>query len=582
MKNHFKMIRLMMLIFILPMASSQGCCSACTSRCSQTYPTLGYDLCRGAVCNMYCVYKCPAGSYRSGTSCSVCSPCPAGTFMGAIYYEDSECSWCGLGQSSSSGASVCTDCVAGTYQDFTDANHQCRTCSQCPVGTYLTMFCTISKNTVCTPCPVGYYSSTVGVYACIPCYSGTYQNLIGQTQCKICNSNCPIRQYLAVPCTFSSDGECRSCTWPTTTVTNGQTSCNACEAGYFRNTAGSCLPCEQASGCIVNTYKSCPGGTGTYQCLICSGYTGSISGFCQLGQEPNQVCTGTQTVDSYCKSCAAGYYKSSSTAVWCSVCETGYYQTQTGQSSCLPCSNAGNKQIFLPWGVVIPTTRSCPYKCVTGYVKTYDETMCVPCTGPGIYATGTEYSCLSCTNKPSNSYYLTPVKFNYGSNNCPWDCNAGFYKIGTTGTSCISCPTGTYRSSVTNILVEKIDGSTNKCSLCSGCQENGVSYKSTSCTSTSDTVCFTCKTQCNAGYYQTSPCKDFQDIQCKACNTNCPVGYYLPPTMLQACTGQTTTDVVQAGCLPCYLPSQCASGEYLSGICKGEFLIYNIILSSTH
>jgi len=557
----------MMLVFILPMVYGQECCSDCVTNCVSIFTMKNYEYCRTSMCSKFCVSTCPAGSYRIRTSCDDCSLCPAGTFMGARYYEDSECFWCGLGKSSSAGASVCTDCTVGTYQDFTDKNHQCRTCSQCPAGTYITTFCTITKNTVCTSCPVGHYSSTAGVYACTPCYSGTYQNLIGQTQCKICNSNCPIGQYLAVACTSSSDAQCRLCTSPATTVTTGQTSCNACEAGYFRNIAGSCLPCEQASGCLVNTYKSCPGGTGTYQCLICSGYTGSISGFCQLGQEPNKVCNGTQTVDSNCKPCAAGYYKGISTAVWCSVCETGYYQTQTGQSSCLSCPTNVNR-IYLSWGSVIPITSQCPYKCIPGYYIVGTSNMCVACTGIGVYSTGSETTCISCTNKPANAYYQTPVTFNYGSNACPWDCNTGFYK---SGTSCIACPTGTYHSQGDNILIETLDGSRNQCISCSTCLASSGSYIQSSCTSTSNTICFTCTAQCNAGYYKSISCKDFQDIQCKLCNTTCSAGYYLPPAMDSACTGQTDTDVAHAGCLPCYLPSQCVSGEYLSGTCKGDF-----------
>jgi len=582
MKNHFKMIRLMMLIFILPMASSQGCCDSCVSNCVASLPYVTRTYCAENMCNYLCSTSCSLGYYRVAPACSTCVPCPYGTYIGISNVDT--CIPCNAGTYTSiTGSTTCYDCTNGvTYQETTGQKN-CWWCSSCQSGTYLATSCTTTKNTVCPSCPAGTYSQTTGASSCTRCFTGTYQELTGQSTCKMCsNVYCPVGTYYAAACTLTSDIDCRPCSSPTTTVSTGQISCNACVAGYYRNAAGSCLSCDQGSGCIVNTYKSCPGGIGTYQCVICSGYTGSISGFCQAGQEPNQVCTGTQTVDSYCKPCAAGYYKSSPTAVWCSVCETGYYQSQTGQSSCIICPFS-NVRIFLPWGTLTPTSMYCPYNCIPGYRKvSMLQTWCSACTGTGIYATGTEFSCEYCTNKPSNSYYLAPVKFNYGSNNCPWDCNAGFYKTGTTGTSCISCPTGTYRSSATNILVEQIDGSTNKCLLCSGCQENGVSYKSTSCTSTSDTVCFTCKTQCNAGYYKTSPCKDFQDLQCKACNTTCPVGYYLPPTMLQACTGQTTTDVVQAGCLPCYLPSQCAQGEYLSGVCKGKVLIYNIILSSAH
>jgi len=508
---------------------------------------------------MIIVPICDAGYYLVG---STCYACPKG------YYT------------SSRGLTVCTACTYGTFQDNTGQT-LCKTCTQCPTGTYTSTLCTVTSDAVCTACPIGQYGPTQGAFSCVACYIGTYQDTTGQVQCKLCSSNCAIGQYLAVACTSSMDAQCRACTSPTTTVTTGQSSCNACIPGYFRNIAGSCLPCAQASGCLVNTYKYCPGGTGSYQCQVCSGYTGSTAGLCPAGQEPNQICTGAQTTDASCTPCNAGYSKASS-SVWCSVCGTGYYQPLTGQSSCSSCTVNSNV-IYLSWGSVIPTTNKCPYQCVPGYYIVNSGSMCMPCTGTGVYSTGTTTSCLACTNNQWYSYYLTPVSFNYGSNNCPWDCIAGYNKYRQAiGLVCIMCVAGTYHSAANNIYTETLDGSYNRCLPCSSCQGNGISYMNAPCTITSDTGCFTCKTQCNPGYYKSSPCKNYQDLQCTACNPTCPAGYYLPPAMLGACTGQTTVDAVQAGCLPCLLPSQCGPGEYLSGTCKGnrcDFLLIDTSLT---
>ncbi|MCQ2581954.1 MAG: hypothetical protein MJ170_03160 [Alphaproteobacteria bacterium] len=139
-------------------------------------------------------------------------------------------------------------------------------------------------------------------------------------------------------------------------------------------------------------------------------------------------------------------------------------------------------------------------------------------------------SCKACTNKPANSYYTsysTPSTMYAVESNCPWSCDANYYKDGSSCTACnvsftdtASC---TYTSSITGGTKNYSSGTKSRTcyhqtssagstssSQCSGTQSCG-SYGS--CGSGTHT-----STTCNAGYYKNS------SNTCSACEA----GYYCP------------------------------------------------------
>ena len=94
----------------------------------------------------------------------------------------------------SSACSVCQPCPAGTYQDVTGSI----TCKLCPAGTYnpLTGVASLSG---CLPVPKGNYGQGAGSDVYFPCEGGTYQDQDGQTSCKVSGSDRQAGRVAAMP-----------------------------------------------------------------------------------------------------------------------------------------------------------------------------------------------------------------------------------------------------------------------------------------------------------------------------------------------------------------------------------------------
>ena len=116
-------------------------------------------------------------------------------------------------------------------------------------------------------------------------------------------------------------------------------------------------------------------------------------------------------------------------------------------------------------------------------------------------------SCSPCTNGPENSIYTgysTPSVMYAVESNCPWQCNAGYYRDGNI---CMGCPE-THPNSAA--------GSDNINHCYAICNNNKIAYYDNNCTY---------PIECTQGYYL--PANSHQCTQCPK-NSYCPGGIFNP------------------------------------------------------
>ena len=302
----------------------------------------------------------------------------------------------------------CIGCNTGFY-----LSSQCG-CTRCPAGSKC------SNKFSAEPCPAGSYQSTTGQSACLTCTAGTnFQDQTGQAICKLCSVQTCSRGYRLVPCTSSSNGQCRACEAGKYTYTDsfnhaftectpcsaseyqsleGQMGCNAktvCQTGQYTipgssTTNNQCVACT----CSGETYKNCPGGGTANACAPCRGSSGA--GFCAAGYQPSLECTGAQTSDATCVACVAGKYKPSNQQKMCDACPTGSYASGPSATGCAACTNNAGVAVYQAWGGAAASTSACPFICIAGYYKS--GSACVACNASaGRYSsvanvTGTQYA----------------------------------------------------------------------------------------------------------------------------------------------------------------------------------------------
>ena len=179
-------------------------------------------------------------------------------------------------------------------------------------------------NTICLDCPIGTYmdvgDGTISTEHdnendCRQCEKGKYQDQTGQTSCDVCVPG----QYRETPPS--------SAAYDSSNTNNGNLhACKLCAFGQYENL-------QQSIGC-----KNCPSGKyqdveGLAECKLC-----------QIGRylPTSNSCTGFGTCDE------SNEYSD------CKICSLGQYQDEIGSSSCKNCG-AGKYQ---------PPSRSF---CANGY-----------------------------------------------------------------------------------------------------------------------------------------------------------------------------------------------------------------------
>ena len=109
--------------------------------------------------------------------------------------------------------------------------------------------------------------------------------------------------------------------------------------------------------------------------------------------------------------CDSGYEPTGSD---CSrICAVGKYRRH---NYCLSCRNKPSNSYYTSNGAI---RSNCSWSCNSGYTESGSSCTRVTC-GVGQYLSGS--SCRSCTNKPSNSTYTST------GNTCSWSCNSGYRK----------------------------------------------------------------------------------------------------------------------------------------------------------
>ena len=445
---------------------------------------------------------CPAGYGKVNQPQDVCTICPSGTFRANSLQTDN----------------ACLSCTTAAYT-LEGVRKNDGAVYTSPTG--------MTKDECAYTCNAGFGSPGYQMNFCAPCVTGTYKSIAGNTlQC----TKCAPGKYQDAP---------------------GQTACKDCTAGTnFANLEGQsiCSPCTSPT-IPVGSYKAV--------CTVISDAQAKACTFvCNAGYEIESLCETVRTSQPSCVQCPAGTIQPNNNAnrAQCSTCGAGLYQDAPGQGSCKSCTplSPTPNGAYTEWA--LPTSNACPWTCNGGYVKL--NNLCGGCpTGQWV----SESTCSACTNKPDNAYYLTPPS-TPGSNACPWDCNAGYYK--DTAYSCHVCDAGsTYASALQKRTLSTEEA--NKCSPCTVCNPP-TTYESRGCTKTEDTVCSACSAPCGAGTYTSAACQMTSDRVCTGCKTTCEANQFIQTT----CNPQASTDTTV--CTGCYTGSSCIPGlTYLPALCTG-------------
>ncbi len=297
------------------------------SSCPDGYSTSGAGSTSAAECNI-----CGAGYYSvDGSTGATCTKCPVNTYKVAAGNGASIlCVACPDNSSASTGstartacnclanfygdaqAAACTACAdGGTIDAQSSATATAATDCACPVDTY-------GDGSSCTACDLhaadclgaspprisagtcdaGYTGSTTS--SCTACEAGTFKESAGND----------------VACTACADGYTTADGTATGAISPSE--CNSCAAGYFRDSTGG------TSGCTACAFGKFSLAAGAATCTDC-----------KLGYWTQQEATGFKHP---CRCCAGGYFGSSIIGVnGCNICDRGKYSEPGQWKKCIKC-----------------------------------------------------------------------------------------------------------------------------------------------------------------------------------------------------------------------------------------------------
>jgi len=495
--------------------------------------------------------ECPAGTYSNITDAYKCETCPDGTWSTTGAALCTECAGpCDVGHFISVECTPttnlrCEECDAGTYAGEINSTQcttcdsgtwsvpgesECRTCTKCLPGHQIRTDCTTTNDRLCEECPAGTYEAGNNSNACAACSAGTTWSPVGALECTNCLV-CQPGHYQSVACTTTVPGVCAECpagTYTSTTSQAASSSCVACSGGYWSvEGATECTICES---CPAGTYNavectttsarkctSCPPGTYT------SSADQSTCSECSDGTYAPEGSTGCET----CTTCNPGHFITeactNSTDTQCGECDAGYYQGNSNEESCTECTEGVN------WSEEGATECETCTVCQPGhYVSrnctTIIDTQCTECLS-GTYATDTdELECLTCEAETWSRA---------GASECETcsTCQPGFYfSVDCTVNNdrrCTQCEAGTYSSSTDEA----------ECTPC----EAGTTWSFAGASS-----CNQCVT-CQPGFYVMEECDVAQPRICSQCGA----GNYSDTTNAGSCTECESDHFSLAGATQC-------------------------------
>ncbi|GMH83062.1 hypothetical protein TrST_g8014 [Triparma strigata] len=285
--------------------------------------------------------RCLTGKYFDEPN-NECKPCPKNTFTISGAADINGCEDCPAGGHSQPGAGYCDQCFTGRYYD--EPSNECKLC---PTGKY-----TASGGIgieECDTCIEGFFSSEPGASTCFACQPGQYVNK-EHTKCLACS-----------PGKFSgvASPECSECEPGKYAEGDGNSECISCQPGNYSRvdkTGCSRCPAGKISGLSSTGCTSCDAGKyaeseSRSECTKCPDYQTSSAGSstCECKEtflntsNPDKPCScapGTTLENGVCVSCAAGFYKSSTSLDACINCNKFAIKgaVQSSQPASLPLS----------------------------------------------------------------------------------------------------------------------------------------------------------------------------------------------------------------------------------------------------
>ncbi|ESU40209.1 Variant-specific surface protein [Giardia duodenalis] len=242
---------------LVPSSARAGVAVTCTECTSNKLSPLGDA----------CLTACPAGTYETGDTNKVCTPCHA-SCSSCSDAGESSCTACYPGSvlnyGSTAGKGTCIPECTGKYAENC-ADGQCtasiagsKYCSKCkseyvpvdgvcvpaetaraaPAG------CTPDKaNGVCTACTNAYFLQSGGCYQAAVYPGNTLCTTAASGKCTSCANGQQVD---------SGTGSCPACdpTCKTCTTANDPTKCSACFSGYYLDAGKACKKCSETSGNI--------------------------------------------------------------------------------------------------------------------------------------------------------------------------------------------------------------------------------------------------------------------------------------------------------------------------------------------
>jgi len=296
---------------------------------------------------------CPLGTFNDQEGISVstgCQACPYGKYCDAIALVSGQqgkpctilkkcyggrnatnMTACTVGEYCPAGTAVPGACPPGQYST-TNAAMGTLTCSRCDVKKYCPSWgMTSATQVTCSPgylckggavhpsvnddvtvslCPVGNTCLSTRTTVQQPCLAGTYQNMKGQTSCNACIAgfNCPIAGLeLPVPCTEGSYcpagthpvPQCPAGTYNSLKYAKAVTDCYPCPPGKYCEIGSTAFTgyCDAGFVCTGGSAVKAP--TGTFDKVD---YAVTKSGPCPAGH----FC---KRGSSFPEKCAAGTYQ---------------------------------------------------------------------------------------------------------------------------------------------------------------------------------------------------------------------------------------------------------------------------------
>jgi hypothetical protein len=199
-------------------------------------------------------------------------------------YSFATCTLCAAGTYKSDLGSACSSCALGkTSLPGSTAESNCRDIIKCNTGY------TGPDDGICTTCASGSYKPTVGSQSCTLCDANTYGTVvavISVMSCVACPGNAT---------SVAGSSQSTSCQYNRGYSGPNGSQCNACQAGFYKNTIGSAF----CSACPTNSFSDNVS-TALTSCKCNRGYSGPDGG--------------------QCNACNAGFYKNTIGSGLCSAC----------------------------------------------------------------------------------------------------------------------------------------------------------------------------------------------------------------------------------------------------------------------